>query len=303
MNHLPVKSRSALRMRSALAGAALAAILAGCGTMAEINPALDRTRTSYRALQGDPQVTQLAPAELLQAGEAMRAADTAWTQRESLRTVDHLTYLAQQRIAIARETANTRMWERVAATAKADADSEKARADRDKAARDLSIARRNAQEKAIELAVAKAVAQQDRSNATDLEMQLTDPNAKQTDRGDVITLGEVLFDSNRAELRSGSRRDLAKLVDDFKRHPKRTALIVGFTDNQGSESDNLDLSQRRAGAVRDALVAQGVYADRLSTRGDGDAHPASTNMTQAGRQANRRVEIVPSGEDGGDMGR
>ena len=55
-------------------------------------------------------------------------------------------------------------------------------------------------------------------------------NAKQTDRGDVITLGDMLFDSNRAELRSGSRRDLAKLVDDFKRHPKRTALIVGFTD-------------------------------------------------------------------------
>ena len=166
------------------------------------------------------------------------------------------------------------------------------------------MARRNAQEKAIELAVAKAVAQQDRSSATDLEMQLTDPNAKQADRGDVITLGDVLFDSNRTELSSGILRDLAaKLMHFFKGHPKRTALIVGFTDSQGNERDNLGLSQRRAGAVRDALIAQGVLPDRLSTRGDGDAHPASTNMTQAGRQANRRVEIVLSGEDGAVTGR
>src|SRR4030095_6633928 len=211
MNPLSMKSPSTPRMRSALAGAALAAIVAGCGTMAEINPALDRTPTSYRALQRDPPGAQRAPGELRQAGEAVRTADTAWTQRESLRTVGHLTYLAQQRIAIARETADTRMWEGAAATAKADADSEKARADRDKAARDLSIAGRDAREKAIELAAAKAVAQQDKSYATDLEMQLTDPNATQTDRGDVITLGDVLFDSNRAELSSGILRDCALL--------------------------------------------------------------------------------------------
>ena len=144
----------------------------------------------------------------------------------------------------------------------------------------------------------RAGAQQDKTRATDLEMQLKELNAKQTERGDVITLGDVLFDSNQAELRTGSLRDMTKLVDFFKRHPKRTALIEGFTDNRGSETDNLDLSQRRAGAVRDALIDHGVFADRLTIRGRGEADPASTNMTQAGRKANRRVEIVLSGEDG-----
>jgi outer membrane protein OmpA-like peptidoglycan-associated protein len=108
----------------------------------------------------------------------------------------------------------------------------------------------------------------------------------------------VLFDPNRAQLRSGGVRDMSKLVDFFKSHPKRTALIEGFTDSQGGEAFNLDLSQQRAAAVRDTLIVQGVFADRLSTRGYGEAHPASTNDTAAGRQMNRRVEIVLSDEEG-----
>jgi len=298
MNTLSMKTWSALRTYSVLAGAAITAILGGCSTMAEPNPALDRAHASYRALQSDPQVTLFAPAEMSQAGEALRTADTAWMQRDKQRTVDHLAYLAQQRIAIARETASTKTWEKAMATAKTGSDAEKARAETDKARGDVAVAQRTTQDKAIELAVAKAGAQQDKARATDLEMQLKDLNAKQTDRGDIITLGDVLFDSNRAELRAGGLRDMAKLVNFFKQHPKRTALIEGFTDSQGSESFNIDLSQRRAAAVRDALIVQGVVADRLSTRGYGEAYPASTNDTVAGRQTNRRVEIVLSGEDG-----
>lgn len=278
--------------------AAAAIVAAGCSTLAEPNPALDRARAGYQALQADVQVAQLAPTELTQAGEALRTADAAWIQRQDRQAVEHLTYLAQQRIAIARETANTRMWEKSATATRSQSATDRARTDSDAAARSLSLARRNTQEKEIELAVAKAGAQTDKSRASDLEMQLRDMNAKQTERGDVITLGDVLFDSNRAELREGSLRDMSKLVEFFKRHPKRTALIEGFTDSDGNERDNLDLSARRAGAVRDALVAQGVFADRLSVRGHGEAHPASTNATQAGRQANRRVEIVLSAEDG-----
>jgi outer membrane protein OmpA-like peptidoglycan-associated protein len=298
MNTLLMKKWSTLRMRSVLAGAAITAILGGCSTMAETNSALDSAHASYRALQSDPQVTLFAPADMAQAGEALRTADTAWTQRDKQQTVDHLAYLAQQRIAIARETTNTKIWEKAMAAAKTGSDAEKARAETDMARGDVAVAQRTTQDKAIELAVAKAGAQQDKARATDLEMQLKDLNAKQTDRGDIITLGDVLFDSNRAELRAGGLRDMAKLVNFFNQHPKRTALIEGFTDSQGSKSVNIDLSQRRAAAVRDALIMQGVVADRLSTHGYGEAYPASTNDTVAGRQTNRRVEIVLSGEDG-----
>jgi len=111
--------------------------------------------------------------------------------------------------------------------------------------------------------------QQGMAGADDLETQLKALSAKQTDRGVVVTLEDVLFDSNRAELRSSGPRDMAKLVDFFERYPKRTALID-----------------------------QGVFAGRLDTRGYGDAYPVSTNSTEAGRQMNRRVEIVLSGDDG-----
>jgi outer membrane protein OmpA-like peptidoglycan-associated protein len=303
MNTFPMTPQPMLPLRSVLACAALAALVAGCSTLAEPNAALDRAHASHRALQTDPQVVLLAPAEAMQASEALRAADSAWTARENTRSVDHLAYLAQQRIAIARETTNTKVWEKAAASAKANALSDQARADGDKARSDVAAARQNTQDKAIELAVAKVGAQQDKARASELEMQLKELNAKQTDRGDVITLGDVLFDSNRADMRRGGLRDLDKLVDFFKRHPKRTALIEGFTDSQGSDSSNLDLSQRRAGAVRDVLIDHGVLASRLSARGYGEEYPAATNETAAGRQTNRRVEIVLSGEDGEVRGR
>lgn len=297
------RSISTLPRRSALAAAALAAIVAGCSSLAEPNVSLDRAHASYRALQADSQVNLLAPAEAAQAGEAVRTADTAWSQRENVHVVDHLAYLAQQRISIAQETANAKVWDRAAATAKAGAASDKARVAAEQSRRDVASARRDTQDKTVELAVAKAGAQQDKTRASDLETQLKDLKARPTERGDVITLGDVQFDSNRARLRAGGVRDMDKLVDFFKRHPKRTAVIEGFTDSQGSEGTNLDLSQRRAGAVRDALVEQGVPADRLTARGYGEERPVSTNDTSLGRQMNRRVEIVLSNEDGTPTGR
>ncbi|MBW8831199.1 MAG: DUF4398 and OmpA-like domain-containing protein [Burkholderiales bacterium] len=297
------RSISTLPRRGAIAAAALVAIVAGCGSLTEPNASLDRAHASYRALQADSQVSLLAPAEAAQAGEAVRTADTAWSQRENVHIVDHLAYLAQQRISIARETASAKVWDRTAATTKAGAASDKARADAEVSRRDVANARRDTRDKTVELAVAKAGAQQDKTRASELEMQLKDLKARSTERGDVITLGDVQFDSNRARLRVDGVRDMDKLVDFFKRHPKRTAVIEGFTDSQGSEDTNLDLSQRRASAVRDALVEQGVLADRLTTRGYGEERPVSTNDTALGRQMNRRVEIVLSNEDGTPMGR
>ncbi|MCW7541163.1 OmpA family protein [Aquabacterium sp. A7-Y] len=292
------KTRGALRFSSTLITAAVATALASCSTTAEPDPALDRAHTTYRALQSDPQAAQLAVVEMAQAEEALRTADTAWTQREEPETVDHLVYLAQQRVAIAREAVGTKTWEKAAAAAKSGTEAEKARAESDKARGDVAAARQSTQDKSVQLAVARAGAEQDKTRVNDLEMQLRDLNAKQTDRGNVITLADVLFDSNSAELRSGGIRDMAKLVDFFKLHPTRTALIEAFTDSQGSKAVNLHLSQRRAATVRDALVVHGVLADRLQIQGHGEAYPTSTNSTAAGRQMNRRVEIVLSRDDG-----
>jgi outer membrane protein OmpA-like peptidoglycan-associated protein len=297
------KAWGALRMPGVLMLGVAAAVLAACSTMAEPNAALDRAHAGYRTLQADPQVSKLAPAEMSQAEEALRTADLSWQRHDKASVVDHLAYLAQQRVGVAREVASTKFWEQAIVTAKAGLEKERSRAENQKAQNETAVARQNTRDKSVELAAAKADvqtaradAQVDKARATDLEMQLKDLNAKQTERGAVFTVSDVQFDTNRAEVRGHGGLD--KLVAFFKLHPTRTALIEGFTDSKGAASANLDLSQRRAVAVRDAMIDLGVGSERLSTRGYGESYPVATNTTNEGRQTNRRVEILISDEGG-----
>ena len=124
--------------------------------------------------------------------------------------------------------------------------------------------------------------------------------AKKTDRGMVVTLGDVLFDTNQAQLKSGGMRNVRKLADFFKQYPKRNVMIEGFTDSTGSSSRNQELSDQRVHSVRTALLDMGVSGDRITSRGYGESHPVASNNTTAGRQLNRRVEIVVS-DDGGNI--
>ena len=132
------------------------------------------------------------------------------------------------------------------------------------------------------------------ARASALEMQLADLAAKKTERGMIITLGDVLFGTDKADLTSNGVNTANKLAEVLKNNPQRTVLIEGFTDSTGSSAHNLELSQRRAESVRNALLSQGIARDRIATRGYGVAYPAAGNDTAANRQLNRRVEIVLS---------
>ena len=110
----------------------------------------------------------------------------------------------------------------------------------------------------------------------------------------VLTLGDVLFDSGRAELKSGAMRTIDQLVTFLKDNPERTVNVEGYTDSVGSDNFNLGLSQRRADAVRTALTSRGVEATRIAARGYGESSPVASNDTAEGRQRNRRIEIVIS---------
>ena len=114
----------------------------------------------------------------------------------------------------------------------------------------------------------------------------------------VITLGDVLFDTNRAELKSGGMRNVQKLAAFFKQYPQRKVLIEGYTDSTGSNDHNQVLSQDRAQSVRTALVNMGTVAERITARGYGESYPVGDNATLAGRQLNRRVEIIVSDDSG-----
>jgi len=279
-----------------------AATLAACSSVPDRNHALVDARTRVTAAQSNPQVATLARDELQRAAESLRVAEKAWSDGSATATVNHLSYMTVQRVAVATQTASSRASQAVTAGAGADRDKMRlaARTDEaDTAQRQLAASEQNNAQKAAELASAEATAVLDRARvergrarAAELEAQLADLNAKKTDRGIVVTLGDVLFDSGRSRLLPDGARNMAKLAAVFKGDPQRRASIEGYTDSVGTSGSNVDLSQRRADAVMAALVREGVAADHLSTHAYGEENPTADNGTASGRQMNRRVEIV-----------
>jgi outer membrane protein OmpA-like peptidoglycan-associated protein len=136
-----------------------------------------------------------------------------------------------------------------------------------------------------------AAAEATRQSA-ELQRQLDELNAKATDRGMVLTLGDVLFASGKAELKDGATANLNKLVAFLNNYPNRTVMIEGYTDNVGSNEYNLGLSQRRADSVKGYLTSQGINSVRLTSDGKGETMPIAGNDSVNGRQQNRRVDIV-----------
>lgn len=149
------------------------------------------------------------------------------------------------------------------------------------------------------MAVAGANSERDQAIIAQQEMLLKELNAKKTERGLVITLsGDVLFRTNKAQLQAGGLRNVQKLADFLNQYPQYKVLVEGHTDSIGSNSANQALSDRRAYTVRTALNDMGISGDRIRTRGYADAYPVAGNNTAAGRQLNRRVEIILSDANG-----
>ncbi|MFZ6872629.1 OmpA family protein [Undibacterium sp. Di27W] len=292
-----------------------AMLLAACSTAPKTTSLLEQARMDYRAAQSNPNVQTLAPLELRQAEVAMNDANNAAKDNESSEKIDRLAYLAKQKTGVAQELTKQKLAEAsVADAAKArdqirleqrtnEADQAKMQADQAKAQAEqarlaaqiaqgeASDAQRKAQEEQ-----AKALEMQNR-NAT-LEAQLADLQAKTTVRGIVVTLGDVLFGVDQSKLNPDGMRNVQKLALVLQNNPQRTVLIEGYTDNTGSQSHNQDLSERRAAAVRSALVLMGVSRDRVITKGYGESYPVVENDTAQNRQLNRRVEIILSDANG-----
>ncbi len=314
------RTRSTLtRLAAAMAAASM---LAACSTVPPQNAALDTARSDYRAVQAQPQAQAYAGAELKTAGDALALAEAAFARKDDTATVDQLAYLAKQRAALAGEAIQRKTGEASVAQASAARDQMRLAArtqEADAATRTAEAATRGAQaaqrdarsaqqqsmdaQRQAQAAQLQASAAQtqtadaERRNQA-LQQQLQDLNAKQTDRGMVVTVGDVLFDTGKSQLKAGGLRNLDKLGAFLKSHPERKAMIEGFTDSVGGDMANQELSARRADAVRSALVQMGVGMDRLSSQGYGETNPVAGNDTASGRQMNRRVEVLLSDESG-----
>lgn len=296
--------------------------LAGCSTLPERDPQLEDARIAHDAARDDANVQALAALEYKRADDEYRRAEAAWQNHDDPVEVDHLAYLAQRRAEIALATARLRASEAVIANATAERNRiqleartrEANLAQRDaqiaqlqaevtrqralEAQRDAAIAEQRANASLAEASAARRDAIQSHAVAQSLALELAELQAKSTNRGMVITLGDVLFDTGSARLREPGQRAVDKLAAFLREYPQRTVAIEGFTDNVGSETYNQELSERRADAIRDALLALGISVDRISIHGYGKAYPIASNGDPTGRQLNRRVEVVISDEDG-----
>ncbi len=279
------------------AALALAIALSACSSAPTTTSMLDQARGDYMAAQGNPAVAQYAAVELRQATAALDRANEAAARKESLAEVDKLAYVAKQRIATAQEVAKQKSAEAAVADAARQRDQIRLEArtmEADQAKRSAEQAKAEA-DAARMAAESQAAATRDaQAQADALAAQLADLKAKQTDRGIVMTMGDVLFNVDQSNLTAGGMQVLQKLADVMREHPDRNVMVEGFTDSTGSEEHNLQLSQRRAESVRSALMNMGIEGTRISTRGYGEAYPVASNANSADRQLNRRVEIVLS---------
>jgi outer membrane protein OmpA-like peptidoglycan-associated protein len=283
-----------------------AVALAGCSTVPTTTPTLDEARADFVAANNNPQVATYAPNEFKQAGDALDRANQAAAQRESLDTIDRLAYVAKQRIATAQEVAKSKAAEAEIANASRERDRvqlEARTAEADRAKRDAAsaqaqaqAAQAQAQDAQAQAAAAQAQAAQQADRAARLEALLVELHAQKTERGMVVTIGDVLFATDRAELNANGMATVRKLAEIMMQNPDRTVMVEGFTDSTGSAAHNKDLSERRAASVAQALVSLGVPRERVGTRGYGEAFPVAPNNTASNRQLNRRVEIVLSNE-------
>lgn len=264
-----------------LLAAALLLGLSACASNPDSYAPLASLEDSFAAARQD-QVPSLAPVSFQDAERSLQAAKAALGEVGEAE-IAHLTTLADRQLQVAR----------------ADAAAARAREERQALVSQREQILLSAREQ--QLAQAKLTAEQERLRVQALEAQLAQYESRQTERGLVLTLRDITFDLDSASLSPGDQERLGPLADFLRSHPDRMVTIEGHTDDTGAEGYNQQLSQRRAEAVEDFLVAQGIEPGRIRATGRGEAVPVASNDTQAGRLQNRRIEVV-IGEPGGIRG-
>lgn len=275
-------------MKTVLAVASLA-LLAACAANPTVTPELEQARGAVGAAQADPQVASLAPSELDLATRTLGDAERLSRDGAPAEIVAHRAYVAEQRARIARQSAEQRAAEGQVAHAREERRrSLEARAREAEEARERAEAlQRESQQRLEALERARQAEQSKRLAATEelgaqvrqLEAQVPELRTRETERGWVISLDEgMLFHAGEANLQPSGRRALDNIARVVRQHPGRNVLVEGFARDAAGTDSSRRLAERRAHAVRNALVLAGVDGARIIAHGE----PAPE----------RRVEIV-----------
>jgi len=271
---------------------ALLFLVSGCATAPFHHNALDRARNAYETARNTPDIDTNAPVALYDAKKALEKAESA---TDDIKGLDHLAYIAEKKAWLALlisqgKTSEKNIFELMKSKEKIvlkarEYEAERALAEAAKKTLEAELARQ--QSEAMKRAAEEALTQKQQ-----LEDELAALQAKQTDRGAVITLGNILFEYNKSALLPGGFLAIDKLSEFLKKYPTRNLIIEGHTDSRGSDRYNLGLSLQRATSVLNALLERGITGNRMTTKGHGKQYPVAGNETEAGRQQNRRVEVI-----------
>jgi outer membrane protein OmpA-like peptidoglycan-associated protein len=230
--------------------------------------------------------------------ETQAEADKATRQKERAQA-------EQARAENARDRAESDAAKAQADAARAQADSDRARADmansQAASASALSAAQADADQSRLAAQQAQSSAQQAEAEKAAMRARLSEQlnkilQTRDSARGLIVSMSDVLFDTGKYSLKPGAREKLAKVAGILLAYPGLNIEVGGYTDNVGGDQMNQTLSENRAGSVRSYLVEQGVAAGAVSARGFGNTLPVATNGNSAGRQQNRRVELLVSGD-------
>jgi outer membrane protein OmpA-like peptidoglycan-associated protein len=293
--------------------AAAGALLAGCASTPRRSPELARARSAVQTLSSQPRADEAAAPDLQAARADLHRADEALHAGRPMQDVNQLAYLAlrhaqagEARVDAARSQAEvaqaTQQRDRLLLEAKkrqamaAEQQAESARQEARSAQQQMQQAQNETQQARAQAQAAQQQLANEQQQYKQLEKEQL--GAHRTDQGMVVTLSNVLFSTGKATLQPGAHLQIERLAAYLEDHPKQRVLIEGNTDSTGSAAFNQKLSAARAQAVAQALELQGVGPSQYRTIGLGEAYPVAANDSAAGRQQNRRVDIVFSNESG-----
>jgi outer membrane protein OmpA-like peptidoglycan-associated protein len=278
------------RIQSLFLAAAVTAVLAACASTPKTTPELETARSVVPQVESSPRAG-VAASQIAEARKALDSANRLASTDGKIEDIEFAASIASKNAQIANEKI---------LDAQAKEEIEKGTAQRQAVL--LEARERENQRRTQQAQMSAEEADLAKQKAASLEKELADLKGKQTDRGLVITLGDVLFDTGKSTLKPGAYTTVDRLASALKESPDRKVAIEGHTDSVGSDEYNQELSERRAQAVQTALLQRGVNSGQVTAYGKGKTFPVASNDNAAGRQQNRRVELVFTNDKAKDGG-
>jgi len=258
-----------MRMKHCFVAVVVASTLSGlaaCETAPDSSALLEQARSAVTQAEGDPNIARYAPTELDRARKLLVNAEGAASEKGANdKAASHYAYLTKQMARIAEQRAREQM----------------------------AITHIKAGETERQKILRSVPSSEGDPSAALLENR----QVSQTSRGIVLTLDGVLFDKGKAQLKPGAERSIDQIATFLIENPERRVQVEGFTDDQGTNDFNIELSQSRADLVAMAIIHRGINAERVRALGYGEGFPVASNTDDGSRQMNRRIEIIVSNDD------